>query len=78
MRHRLLITDALKSLVLASAQEQDEKNEGNRNSDEPKQNRHVSLLSYYEGLAVDGGGPISLLAPGAVAKAAAFGSGKRG
>jgi hypothetical protein len=32
-----------------SAQEQDENNEWNRNSDEPKQNRHGSLLSLFDG-----------------------------
>jgi hypothetical protein len=34
---------------MGSAQEQDENDEGNRNSDEPKQNRHGAyLLSFFE------------------------------
>jgi hypothetical protein len=66
----------------ASAQEQDENNEGNRNSDEPKQNRHGFSPFVFRGLAIDRSVAVdllivSLLAPGPVAEAAAFGGGQR-
>jgi hypothetical protein len=57
-------------------QEHDENDQRNRNSDEPKQDRHVVSPFIFEGLAVDRGG-VSLLAPCAVAKYATLGGGER-
>jgi hypothetical protein len=57
-------------------QQHDEKDQRNRNSDEPKQNRHGVSPFVFEGSAVNRRG-VGLLAPGAVAKSAALCGGER-
>ena len=58
-------------------QEHDENDQRNRNSEEPKQDRHDVSPFVFEGLAIDRGGGVSLLPPGAVAESATFGRGER-
>ena len=76
-----LVYDVIE-LQRRSAQEHDENNEGNWNSDEPKQNRHGFSPFVFRGLAANRGVSVDvfvrgLLAPGSVAEAAAFGGGRR-